>query len=329
MKTKRFLLGCSLIAIILIIFSCDQEEYALEEEPHENTYQQTENDDFLATQDDELFQQELLKEENFKTLETNEQETENRAIQPIYYRVDPNNGVCGATKYLFLVKDYKQSADINVKLRLPDQRIHYARMYRWNDYQYVFLNLYNCGDVYWNYVRASNKISLTNSEKLKNTGVDIRLNGTSRIGWPFKSDGSSWQSKSKWWEAKGSAYHVGKDIYAQDWNFGSGRDDLGKKITSPMAGKVVGAGWRDSCNGNVVEIVQKAGEHRIYFRFSHMQKVNVKLGQLVTRNTVLGTLGDSGSGGNCGSWTPHAHCVMYQVNTSNVFQKSLAFEYSY
>lgn len=252
------------------------------------------------------------------------------ANNAIYYQVSPNGGQCGTTEYLFLVKDYGEWEDMQVKLYLPNNVTVYQDMYRWGDYQYVFLKSHICGDIFWRYVLKQNQQTLIPTQKLKNTGVDIRVNGTSKIGWTFGDDGSSWSNKAGWWQIFGSAFHTGLDLHAQDWNWGSGNQDLGKVMRAPLCGKVVSAGWAGNCYGNVVDIEHYSGTNIVMYRVAHMDQVDVQTGDLISRNTKIGTLGKSGSS-TCsgGGWTAHAHSVLYRLDANFNIVAPLEFEYSY
>lgn len=252
-----------------------------------------------------------------------------RSTNPIYYQANPNGVQCGS-RVLFLVKDFGNYQDIQVKRTLPNGAIHYQNMYRWQDYQYVFMNEYNCGDIFWEYVKKSNHASLIPTQNLKNTGVDINIQGTSHISWSFEDDGSSWAAKSGWYIYPGSPLHINEEIYAQDWNWGSGNDDLGKKINSPLCGEVVSAGWVNDCLGNTVDIVHYNGTNIVMYRVSHLDKVNVSRGQWISRNTFIGKLGDTGSS-TCaqGGWDAHAHCVLYKLDNNYSITDPLQFDFGY
>ena len=246
-----------------------------------------------------------------------------------YFYPSPNGGQCGKTSYLFALKDYGNDPQRKLQLTLPKGNTVLLNLQRWNDYQYVSVKIYNCGDVYWSMVDQA-QIPLTGEYKLSNTGVDIRTSGVSKLGWPYMSDGSSWQNKAGWWEALGSAYHTGTDAYAQDWNWGSGTQDEGKLLTAPYCGKVVFAGWHSNCYGNVVDLVHYAGTQKIMHRIAHMKEVDVTAGQWVARADLLGSLGNSGSS-TCsgGPWTPHTHCVLYKLNAAESIVSGLEYQYSY
>ena len=67
-------------------------------------------------------------------------------------------------------------------------------------------------------------------------------------------------------------------------------------------------------------------------RVTHLDQVNVSLGQWVERGQLIGTLGDTGSS-TCpdapDGWTAHAHCVLYKLNTSETITGGLEYDYSY
>lgn len=247
-----------------------------------------------------------------------------------YYYPSPNGGQCGKTSYLFYLKDYGNDPQRALRLQLPGGSTIHLNLYRWNDYQYISLKSYNCGDIFWTMVEKDTQQPLIGEYKLKNTGVSIATNATSKLGWPFKNDGSSWQDKDGWHIAYGSTAHINEDQYAQDWNKGIGYDDLGAKVTAPFCGQVVSAGWLGNCYGNTVDIVHYAGNTKVMHRVAHLDEVDVSLGQWVERAQLIGTLGDSGSS-TCskGPWTPHAHCVLYELDANESIVTGLQYNYSY
>ncbi len=248
-----------------------------------------------------------------------------------YYYPNPNGGKCGNTSYLFYLKDYGNDPQRALKLKLPNGNTVYLNMQRWNDYQYISVKIFNCGDVNWSIVHKSTKQQLINNYKLKNTGVDIRTAGTSRLGWVFKYDGSSWQNRQGWREDTGSPAHKNNDMYAQDWNFGFGDGDRGKPINAPFSGQVIFAGWKGNCYGNVVDLVQQSGKKWVKFRVAHLDRIDVSVGQRVTRDDIIGTVGKSGSD-TCSAypaWTSHLHAVLYKVNTNFSVTAPLEYKFSY
>jgi len=247
----------------------------------------------------------------------------------LYYYPSPNGGQCGKTSYLFYLKDYGNDPQRAVKLTLPNGNVATINLKRWNDYQYIRLNIFNCGDVFWTMVNKSNNQPLIGTYKLKNTGVSINVNGLSKLGWGFKHDGSSWQNKNGWHIVMGSEFHTGVDAHAHDWNWGYGNEDLGKVTNAPLSGIVIRAGIFDECYGKTVDILHFAGNKRVLYRITHLDEILVDPGQYVVRGDYIGTVGHSGKNTSCGYWTAHAHCVLYEVNNNNTIAKGLPFTFSY
>ena len=328
------LLQVTMVFMVLFIFSCEQEQ---SHEFHQHdiygseglidlAYQHIDTSEFVQGFEDDVALQAQLED----AISLGFDQFNLTANSTIYYQVSPNGGQCGSTQYLFLVRDYGEMEAMQVKLYLPNHQTVYQDMYRWGEYQYVFLTSYACGDIFWKYVLKQNKAGLIPSQKLKNTGVDIRVNGVSKLGWTFGDDGSSWSNKAGWWEILGSPFHINLDQYAQDWNWGSGNQDLGKVMRAPLCGKVVSAGWAGSCYGKVVDIEHYAGEDVVMYRVAHMDQVDVSIGDFITRNTKIGTVGNSGSSTCSGNgWTAHAHSVLYQLDANLAIDKGLDFEFSY
>lgn len=98
----------------------------------------------------------------------------------------------------------------------------------------------------------------------------------------------------------GAADHLG-----EDWNgMGGGNSDFGDPVYAVANGKVsyrghVHCGW-----GNVVFIVHPVGrgEEPVEAVYAHLDRVNVREGQVVRRGQVIGTIGDAD-----GAYLAHLH----------------------
>jgi len=114
---------------------------------------------------------------------------------------------------------------------------------------------------------------------------------------------------------KGGPY-LGDDYYAQNWNYGSGRDDFGKKVKSGSAGTVTYA--RDTGKGYGKQVIIQARENDNFaIRYTHLDEIHVATGNPVKVGTVIGTVGDSGLPPNrcnaAGGWIcPLLHVVVYK-----------------
>jgi murein DD-endopeptidase MepM/ murein hydrolase activator NlpD len=91
--------------------------------------------------------------------------------------------------------------------------------------------------------------------------------------------------------------HSGVDISAP----------LGSRVEAPAYGTVIFAGQRAGY-GNIVVIDHKFG---ITTRYAHLQRMNVQLGQHVSRHDIIGYVGVSGR-----STGPHLHYEVWQYNRS-------------
>jgi PKD repeat protein/murein DD-endopeptidase MepM/ murein hydrolase activator NlpD len=167
-----------------------------------------------------------------------------------------------------------------------------------------------------NQVTESNE---NNNARPREGTISIVQQPCIQLNWPFPD--SSYQSPNGWSITNGSGglWHGGGDYHAQDWNL-SGSNDCGKLFASPIKGKVIYAGWErlftEALGYQVV--IQSDDNSGIAFRVAHLQLLSVRKGQTVTVGTILGEIGQTGSGAlyNC-----HAHCVVYQ-NILNNYQGS-------
>ena len=102
-------------------------------------------------------------------------------------------------------------------------------------------------------------------------------------------------------------FHAGFDITA----------DIGTEVHPILSGKVLLAEFDgtttegfDAFNdgyGNKVEILNSDGKRTVY---GHLREINVKPGDIVTQDTVIGKTGCSG-----GSRVPHLHLEVRKTNT--------------
>lgn len=324
---NKFLFLGALFALILSITACtDESEQSIHQGEHALGTQISSDP---SIQIDENLEQVIQMIDESTTIDVGDASTRSSTV---YYHPSPRNGQCGKSSYLFYLKDNGNDPQRAVRLQMPNGSTLYFNLYRWTDYQYISLKSYTCGDIFWTMVDANTKQPLIGEYKVKNTGVSIAPGATSKLGWIFKSDGSSWQEKNGWHIVHGSMFHTGIDKYAQDWNKGPNVDsDEGAKMTAPLCGQVVSAGWLNNCYGNAVDIVHYAGKKKVMHRITHMKNVSVSLGQWIERGQLIGTLGKSGSATcpDSDGWPPHAHCVLYSLTADESISSGIKFNYSY
>ncbi|GAA0580533.1 M23 family metallopeptidase [Kribbella sandramycini] len=80
--------------------------------------------------------------------------------------------------------------------------------------------------------------------------------------------------------------------YSLDFNWGSGRDDLGKPVKSSAAGTVVRSAYDAGGYGNYIEIAHGDGWRTLY---AHLQNRAVAVNDRVTNSTQIGRVGDTGN----------------------------------
>ncbi len=93
---------------------------------------------------------------------------------------------------------------------------------------------------------------------------------------------SLWGSRTDPITGKKSSWHSGIDI---------GRNSEGTPIYAAAAGTVSGIISRYSCGGNMLFINVVVGGKQYTTYYYHLLKINVKMGQVVTQNTIIGTVG--------------------------------------
>lgn len=135
------------------------------------------------------------------------------------------------------------------------------------------------------------------------------------LGWPF-IEPTGWaitgfgtgDCKGVNGETEGD--HCGDDWYAQDWNFGSGNDDLGKVLLSATTGKVIFSGSWDGYGKEAIIQLNPPFED-FALRYTHLEEVWVTEGDEVCLGSPVGVVGFTGLSGG-GQNTSHLHAVLYQ-----------------
>ncbi|KPA17794.1 secreted protein containing Peptidase S8 and S53, subtilisin, kexin, sedolisin [Candidatus Magnetomorum sp. HK-1] len=174
----------------------------------------------------------------------------------------------------------------------------------------IRIDLFKSGSSSVKISKGPDNFSALNNLKLEDASRDIApTNDKIRLSWPFP--GSSWSNKNGWHITNGAGglSHAGGDYYAQDWNL-SGSSDCGVAFKSPLSGTVIYAGWQSQFAneiGNQV-VIQSNQDTTIAFRVAHLKTISVSKGQHVSPGTILGTIGQTGTGALYGC---HAHCVAY------------------
>lgn len=98
-----------------------------------------------------------------------------------------------------------------------------------------------------------------------------------------------------------SAFGLRRDPLSHQVRFHKGVDlaaPTGMKVIAPLPGTVISAGYQIGYGNSIV--IQHAGG--LQTRYGHLEKVNVKAGDAVTAEEVLGTVGNTGR-----STGPHLH----------------------
>ena len=252
------------------------------------------------------------------------------------YPGSPLFGRPNSTVYSFKVYDLSGKLSISVKLYERASGVTtYLPMTRSGVYWMLSKTLPINGWYDWRYVYSINNTNISSiSYVLCNTYNTFNASGISSITWPFGADGSSWTNRTvyvnksyqKWLgggkveggagNGPGEGLHVGYDErYSDDWNRGTGSDDLGAEIRSPLDGYIeIPNGSYISSLGTrsrFVSVIQQGSDGKLYrFYVAHLDQVNTNLyaGMYVRAGiTRLGNLGMTGT------TSPHAHCNMRDI----------------
>ena len=104
----------------------------------------------------------------------------------------------------------------------------------------------------------------------------------------------------------GMRYHPTKHYYTMHNGVDIGGNSMGTKVYSAAAGKVNKVVNKSSCGGNMVYIQHTVNGKQYRTVYMHLHSINVKVGDIVTANTQIGTVGGGESYDRC-STGPHLH----------------------
>lgn len=254
-------------------------------------------------------------------------------------------GKPNSTYYYFQVYDISGVNKLSVKLyERVSGSTTYLPMTRSGTLWILSTKITNNGWYDWRYVYSVNKANISgNAYVLCNTYNTFNSGGISYIRWPFGADGSSWITRtvlingiSQSWiggnepNAPGNGFGQGShtvangDYYGDDWNRGTGSQDLGAELRSPLDGEVFATGTYNTDYGTskYVSVTQEASDGKLYrFFFGHMATITITAGTKVRAGvTKLGTLGMSGAN------SPHAHCSIRNITGGG--NVSVAFRFN-
>jgi hypothetical protein len=136
--------------------------------------------------------------------------------------------------------------------------------------------------------------------------IVLSANGTSWLGWLFETH-LGWNLTGG--NAPGEGDHRGDDYYFDDWNKGSGNSDLGEVVLSPMSGKVIFVGKNPYNHGYGKQVIIQNGDFA--FRFSHLDYIDVLVGDNIRPGTPVGTVGCTGLSCELPN-TAHLHAGLYR-----------------
>jgi hypothetical protein len=281
--------------------------------------------------------------EDVKMPHSEKSEVQLKAIVMTEYPVNPRFGRPNSTNYFFKVYDPIGTSALSVKLYdKATGNITYLPLSYVGSYWTLFTPLSTTGWFDYRYVYTSSHanistITYTPLCTTRNTFTTC----PSLISWPFGADGSSWSNRTiningsyQTWrggeETKGTQYHYGygwnegthtgsNEFYSDDWNRGTGTQDLGAILRSPLDGYIANFGTYNTSLGQskYVAIIQESSDGNLYrFYIGHLQSYpsDLYIGKYMRAEIdQIGNLGSSGAS------SPHAHTNMRKVtNGANI-----------
>lgn len=313
MKTKLFVGTTVFLCVFFLVFSCEKTEIL------------TENNPITA---------ELMVKSGSSSYKMTE------------HLVKPKFGKPNSTKYFFQVYDISGINALSVKLyELASSKTTYLSMSRNGNLWILSTRISNNGWYTYRYVYSKSKKDISGKTyDLCNTYNTFDARDVSHLTWPFGADGSSWTKRSvkingkyqKWaggsepdglGNGPGEGFHKGlEERFSDDWNRGTGSQDLGAELRSPLDGIVLAYGTYNASLGKskYVTIMQKTMDGRQYkFFFGHMDKIDSEIskGKFVRAGiTKLGTLGMTGAS------SPHAHCTFRDISEDEEISVPFIFD---
>ena len=104
----------------------------------------------------------------------------------------------------------------------------------------------------------------------------------------------------------GMRYHPTRHVYTMHNGVDIGGNSTGTKVYAAAAGKVNKVVNKSSCGGNMVYIQHTVKGKQYRTVYMHLHSINVRVGDIVTASTQIGTVGGGESYDRC-STGPHLH----------------------
>ena len=143
-------------------------------------------------------------------------------------------------------------------------------------------------------------------EMYKKNGCSEDTSIYSCIGVPYSKNFIKPLNKGTITSEYGMRYHPTLNYYRLHNGLDIGGNTTGTSVYSAAAGVVVKLTIRSSCGGNMVYIQHNIDGKKYRTVYMHLHTINVKIGDVVTNNTVIGTVGGGESYDGC-STGPHLH----------------------
>ncbi len=139
------------------------------------------------------------------------------------------------------------------------------------------------------------------NQYLTGGGTSGSSNTATSLQMPLDNARCTWRSYSNWsWGNNrnggggGRVYHLGIDIIGSNDN-----------VRAAANGRVAASGW-NGANGNYVVLQHNLNGQTVYSFYAHMNRRNVSAGATVSKGSVIGTVGNTGSA----SGGKHLHFAM-------------------
>ncbi len=264
--------------------------------------------------------------------------TENQKVVMTEYAVTPSFGKPSSTQYVFKVYDLSGTLALSVKLsNKATGAITYLPMIKIGSNWTLSTQISANGWYDYRYVYSSNQANISSNAYMLSNSRNMFNSTPFAIVWPFGADGSSWSNRTpngQTWKGGqeggsgngwGQGAHVNtSEYYSDDWNRGTGSQDLGAIIRSPLDGYISEIGQYNVPgygNSIFVAVIQKTSNGSFYrFYVAHLQSYpsNIFVGKYVRAGIdQIGALGMSGAS------SPHAHTNLRNItngaNTSVPF----------
>lgn len=133
-------------------------------------------------------------------------------------------------------------------------------------------------------IKALEDMGCTDSQDINNCGN--RLPSDTSFLRPIESGYVTSEYGYRCLDWLGCSLHEALDMSNSNWYV---------PIYSAANGTVIGTRYRSSCGGNMIFILHTINGRKYTTEYAHLRTINVSIGQTVTKNTIIGTMGGNAS----------------------------------